>query len=113
MSDNVKPRYVIPGRRIGDSQIITEPSIDHLLNDALGVIATEITKFRTQVNKGRTLTLQEARVLQGYIKSLVELSKEKRDAFDNKDLANYSNEELASLIDKLVGTQNDKSKITG
>ena len=98
-----KPKYLLPEKRVSASQAVLEPSVQNLLNDALGVIATEITKFRYKVNKGNTLTLQEARVLQGYIKSLVDLSREKRDAFDNQDLANLDNEEIAALIQRLQG----------
>lgn len=107
MSDEVRRKYIASSQI---TSVITEPTPTHLLNDALGVIATEITKFKTKVNKGNTLTLPEARVLQGYIKALVELSKEKREAFDQKDLANYSDSELAEIIKKLIPVEIKEKK---
>jgi hypothetical protein len=101
MSEEAK--YSIPKKQVSD--LIAETSADFLINDALGIIATEITKFRGKVNRGLTLTLPEARILQGYIKSLIDLSKEKRDQISDIDISKLSNEEIAQLLSKLMSAK--------
>jgi hypothetical protein len=76
-----------------------------MLDDALSVVNSEIIRFKYKVqtnpteNKG--LTPNEARMLQGYIKSLVDLSKEARERADEMDLANMTDEELIDMVEIL------------
>lgn len=78
------------------------PSVDAMVADALQVIEMEITKFRTKVSSGRSLDSREAKTLQGYIRSLVELSKEDRERTRDVDLSKLTTEELLALLgDKL------------
>jgi hypothetical protein len=74
------------------------PSVDGMIADALQVIQLEITKFRTKVASGRSLDSRESRTLQGYIKSLVDLSKEDRERTKDEDLSKLSTEELLALL---------------
>lgn len=76
------------------------PSVDAMMADALQVIQLEITKFKTKVAQGRSLDSREAKTLQGYIKSLVDLSKEDRERLKEQDLSNLSTEELLALLGK-------------
>lgn len=106
MSEQDRRRIVVPKRE--PQAIVSQtntlvPDVGTLLQDALSVISTEILKFKFKTAKGESLGLSEARVLQGYIKSLVELSKEKRDMEERMDLANMTNEELLKLVQKLTG----------
>mgnify|MGYP007089350589 CR=1 FL=1 len=99
MSDNNK-KYIIP--KPVESKVSISTDAATALDDALGIIVTEIVKYRHKVNRGSSLNIQEARVLQGYIKSLVELSKESRERENNADLANLSDEELANLVTTML-----------
>jgi len=79
------------------SKISTIASTEGLISDAIIVIASEIGKFRTKTANGRSLDLAEARVLQGYIKSLIELSRENREREKDEDLSKLSTEQLLQL----------------
>ena len=78
------------------------PSVDSMMADALGVIQLEITKFKTKVAQGRSLDSREAKTLQGYIKSLVDLSREDRGRLKEQDLSELSTEELLALLGNKV-----------
>lgn len=78
--------------------LVTQPSVDSLINDALNVIQKEIAKFSYKVNKNESLNLSEARVFQGYIKSLAEMARESREAAKQDDLGNMSNEEIIRTL---------------
>lgn len=73
------------------------PNVHDLLNDALEIVQIEITKIRTKVRSGRGLDSRETKVLQGYIKSLVELSKEDRERMRDMDLSDFTDDELRAL----------------
>ena len=73
-----------------------------MVADALHVVQLEITKFKTKVSQGRSLDSREAKTLQGYIKSLVDLSKEDRERVKEQDLSALSTEELLALLGKQV-----------
>lgn len=73
------------------------PNVQDLLNDALEIVQMEITKIRTKVRRGQSLDSRETKMLQGYIKSLVELSKEDRERMRDLDLSDLSDEELLAL----------------
>lgn len=74
------------------------PDVDSLMADALHTVQLELIKFKTKVSSGRSLDSREAKTLQGYIKSLVELSKEDRDRNKDVDLGNLTTEELVALL---------------
>lgn len=73
------------------------PNVHDLLNDALEIVQIEIIKIRTKVRSGRSLDSRETKVLQGYIKSLVELSKEDRERMRDMDLSDFTDDELRAL----------------
>jgi hypothetical protein len=103
VSEENKRRIILPARaeRPKDISVVLEPVVPTLLQDALSVLASEIVRFKAKTNKGESLKVDEARVLQGYIRSLVELSKEQREREDTSDWANLSDAELLALVDQL------------
>jgi hypothetical protein len=96
------PRKLI----IKPSNVLVVPEANTLIADALRIIQNQLTQIAAQSNKaisqGKTLGLAEARVLQGYIKALVELSKEERERSKSDDLSKLSDEELAELVQVLL-----------
>ncbi len=104
MSEENKRRIIMPPRaaeRMKDVTVVLEPMVPTLLQDALSVLATEITRFKHKTSKNEPLNANEARVLQGYIRSLVELAKEQRERQDDMDLSNLTDQELLSMVDDL------------
>lgn len=78
------------------------PSVESMINDALNTIQTEILRYKTKVARGQALNPTEAKVMQGYIKALVDLSKEDRERAREADLSELSTEELLQLLQKDV-----------
>ena len=74
------------------------PSVDGMINDALETVQTEIARYKTKVHRGIPLNAMEAKIMQGYIKSLVELSKEDRERARDADLSELSTEELLQVL---------------
>lgn len=104
MSDiNNKPtkRYLTNPTVVPTTTSIIKPTVDNIIQDAVDIVTNEIMKMKVKSVQGGTLNINEARVLQGYIKSLVELSKEMRENRDSEDLANLSDAELLRLMEQL------------
>lgn len=111
MADETRPkRRIIENKspQVREVPVLAVPSVQSLLDDALGVVGSEIVrlKFKTMKAAGDKsappgLNATEARMLQGYIRSLVELSKEAREREDEMDLANMTDDELIELVDNL------------
>lgn len=74
------------------------PSVDAMIADALHTVQMEITKYKTKVAQGRSLDVREAKTLQGYIKSLVDLDRADRERTKDADLSQLTTEELLALI---------------
>jgi hypothetical protein len=79
-------------------EAILYASIDGMINDALDTIKDEIIKLRTKVKRGERLNPTEAKVLQGYVKCLVDLSKEDRERAKDADLSSMSTDELIAQL---------------
>ena len=107
MSRRIIPEKAPAVKRLDTGSVLLVPSVENLIADALSVIEVEIVRFRAKSKQGRALELKEARVLQGYIKSLVELSKEARERAKGEDLSNLSDEELVNLVQAII----DKKKV--
>ena len=106
MESKKKPEILMPEKRISRPNIVVSTGVEDLINDAISVIAIEISRYSGRVQKGITLTLAESRIVQGYIKALCELSKERREQESHQDLSNMNDEQLLSLVQKLL----DKKK---
>ena len=74
------------------------PSVDGMIADALDIVQLEISKYRTKVTQGRSLDPREVKALQGYIRCMVDLSKEDRERTKDDDLSKLSTEELLQLL---------------
>lgn len=103
MSEHHRPkRLVVSPQRSLDAAIVVDRvhTVDNMLNRALGIIDEQLTKLGL-MSRSAIFDDKEARVLQGYVKSLVELSKEEREREkSNKDaeaLQNMSDAELLEL----------------
>lgn len=103
--ENSKRRILMPPRhevnRPRSVEVVLEPLVPTLLQDALSILSSEITRLKVKTAKNEPLKHEEAKVLQGYIRSLVELAKEQRERDDSSDLANLSDSELLTLVDQL------------
>lgn len=78
------------------------PPLDGLLNDSLVIIGNELARYRSKTAAGKSLELKEARAVQGYMETLVKLSREAREQARHEDLSNLSDEELLSLASKYL-----------
>lgn len=98
---------------IKPNNVLVVPEAETLIGDALRIIQNQLTQIAAKSNKaiaaGNTLGLAEARVLQGYIKALVELSKESRERSKADDFSNLSDEELAQLAQTLLQKKSEKT----
>ena len=100
-----RPKRIIPMGKSPihrvEANIILAPDVNTLLGDALSVIASEILRFKHKSDQNKALDLAESRVLQGYIKSLTDLSRESRERENDMDLANASDEELLKTVEQI------------
>lgn len=78
------------------------PTADSLMNDALSIIGSELSKYKSKSVRGVHLDPKEARIVQGYIDALAKLKKEEREAARQHDLSNLSDEELLQLATSLA-----------
>lgn len=97
-----KPRFAVKRPDTYASATTVIPNIDTLMNDALSIIASELHKYRHKTSGTSVLDLKEARALQGYMETLVKLSKENREQARADDLANLTDEELAQLASQVL-----------
>ena len=113
LSEGRKPRRTIVPPKPNPAHISSEamiiPHLDSLLNDSLVIIGTELSRYRAKTARGASLELKEARALQGYMDTLVKLSKESREQAKYEDFANMSDEELLALAAKQLNGIEDKS----
>lgn len=98
----------LPHPQFNSDNIVALPSVERLISDALSVISSDIVRFKKKVSADRSLELGEARVLQGHIRALVELSREAREREKTKDLSNMSDEELLEAI-KIITANKEKN----
>jgi hypothetical protein len=111
MSDDRVPKRIIPAQKpaLNRANISNLASVDHMLDDALGILETELIGLKVKQREGHKLKLAESRVLVGYIKSLVELSKEQRERDSQKNFGDMSDEELLEHFKQRV----DAKKLAG
>jgi hypothetical protein len=109
-------RIIVPEKveKVQPSSISIIPDAPTLIQDALSVIATEIVKYKAKVSGGKSLDLNEGRLLNNYIKSLCELSRESREREADMDWASMSDTDILALVEKLRnrGSQNNSNKNT-
>jgi hypothetical protein len=93
-------------------EISTVSKTSRILEDALTIISEQISTFKAISGRNNMLDEKQAKLLEGYIKSLVILSKEEREREKSeKDLeaiANMSNEQLIEYLEKAKGGEVEK-----
>lgn len=97
MSDESRvPKRIIPAQkpRLTTANVTSLASVDAMLDDALGILEAELIGLKVKQRDGIKLKLAESRILVGYIKSLVELSKEQRERDSQKNFGDMSDEQL-------------------
>lgn len=106
MEDNNKPkrRLILPEKRTQALLKINpmDISVDTVLSDAMNCIAIEVATFRVKVGNGKGLEPKEARMLTGYVESLIKLKRELRETERESDINKLSNEELVLLARKVL-----------
>ncbi len=118
MAGNYEPkRRIAPMQQTtgGIVKIDRVHSVTGMLDRALNIIDEQLTKISLKSRAaGPTLEEKDAKILQGYVRSLVELSKEEREREkSNKEiegLENLTTEELLELgKETLLGVKPDKT----
>lgn len=116
MADERKPwKVIVPLQKSGDGVVRVDrvKTTAGMLDRALGIIDDQLIKIGLKAHAA-ILDEKEARVLQGYVKSLVELSKEEREREKNDNTADelkkLSDAELLELAQQNLNTLKDIEK---
>lgn len=112
MSEKRKPKKIIPSKAptvtAKPGAVVTIPDSESILAEALQVVAHEVTMYRARTTRGGALDPKSARILQGYVKCLVDVSKEMREMNKEMNYDELSDEELAKLVKKLTKGSDDE-----
>ena len=110
--DKPEPRRIIlPSKKkkvtLETSSII--PATELLLHDAKAIIGAELAHYRSKAVRGVTLDPKEARIVQGYLESLVKIQREEREISEAQDLSALSDSELMHLAKRVLSNNNNKT----
>ena len=110
--DKTEPRRIIlPSKKkkvtLETSSII--PATELLLHDAKAIIGAELAHYRSKAVRGVTLDPKEARIVQGYLESLVKIQREEREIAEAQDLSALSDSELMHLAKRVLSNNNNKT----
>jgi hypothetical protein len=110
--DKTEPRRIIlPSKKkkvtLETSSII--PATELLLHDAKAIIGAELAHYRSKAVRGVTLDPKEARIVQGYLESLVKIQREEREISEAQDLSALSDSELMRLAKRVLNNNNNKT----
>jgi hypothetical protein len=113
--DGRKPQRIIPGKFANHVKTRIEPSLmentpENILASAMSIVAMEIVKLQ-QKSSRTSLDQKDARILQGYIKSMVELSREQRERDRSDDLSKLSTDELAKIAAGMLKKEVDTIEV--
>ena len=111
--DKTEPRRIIlpPKKRkvsLETSSII--PATELLLHDAKAIIGAELAHYRSTAVRGVTLDPKEARIVQGYLESLVKIQREEREIAETQYLSTLSDTELLHLAKRVLENNNKQTK---
>jgi hypothetical protein len=111
--DKTEPKRIIlpPKKRkvsLETSSII--PATELLLHDAKAIIGAELAHYRSKAVRGVTLDPKEARIVQGYLESLVKIQREEREVAETQDLSALSDSELMHLAKRVLENNNKQTK---
>ena len=111
MSKEKPKRILLPPKKrsveLTHSTIV--PATELLLHDAKAIIGAELAHYRSKAVRGVTLDPKEARIVQGYLESLVKIQREEREIADTQDLSTLSDVELLHLAKRVLETNNRKT----
>jgi hypothetical protein len=110
--DKTEPRKILlpPKKKkvtLETSSII--PATELLLHDAKAIIGAELAHYRSKAVRGVTLDPKEARIVQGYLESLVKIQREEREISEAQDLSALSDSELMRLAKRVLDNNNNKT----
>jgi len=101
----IKKRTIVkPDRKeiqVSEVEILGNVSVDfeNIRDLGINVIKRELEKYNGKIAKGGFLSPQEARVVQGHVKSLTDLMKENREVEKHdKNMGDMSYEEIFEII---------------
>ena len=104
-----KKKIQMPQKRaqVTPNNVVLVPSIENLLSDAKSIIGNELARLQYKSSRSTTpLEAQDAYILQGYIKSLVSLSKEAREREAGEDPSDLTDREIMEHL--LVEMETDE-----
>ena len=112
MSDEKPKRIILPPKKrsvtLESSSII--PATELLLHDAKAIIGAELANYRSKAVRGVPLAPKEARIVQGYLESLVKIQREEREIAETQDLSALSDVELMRLAKRVLENNNKQTK---
>ena len=112
MTENKPKRIILPPKKktvtLETSSII--PATELLLHDAKAIIGAELAHYRSKAVRGVTLDPKEARIVQGYLESLVKIQREEREIAETQDLSALSDVELMHLAKRVLENNNKQTK---
>ena len=112
MTEQKPKRIILPPKKkqvtLETSSII--PATELLLHDAKAIIGAELAHYRSKAVRGVTLDPKEARIVQGYLESLVKIQREEREIAETQDLSALSDVELMRLAKRVLENNNKQTK---
>jgi len=112
MTEDKPKRIILPPKKktvtLETSSII--PATELLLHDAKAIIGAELAHYRSKAVRGVTLDPKEARIVQGYLESLVKIQREEREIAGTQDLSALSDTELMHLAKRVLENNNKQTK---
>ena len=112
MTEQKPKRIILPPKKksvtLESSSII--PATELLLHDAKAIIGAELAHYRSKAVRGVTLDPKEARIVQGYLESLVKIQREEREIAGTQDLSALSDVELMHLAKRVLENNNKQTK---
>ena len=111
MTEDKPKRILLPPKKrtvtLDNSPII--PATELLLHDAKAIIGAELAHYRSKAVRGVTLDPKEARIVQGYLESLVKIQREEREIAGTQDLSTLSDVELLHLAKRVLEVNNKET----
>ena len=101
MSKAKGKKLIIPNVRRGSidgSNLVLVPTTEMLLDETLSIIGVEIAGLKSRQSRGAGLTDEDAKNLQDYVKSIINISKENRELAKLDDYDDLSDQELIKMI---------------
>lgn len=79
-----------------------EISLEAAMADAIHIASKELHRYKLKVDMDQSLDLKQARIVQGWMKTLTEINKENRETERAANFEKFSDEELALLAKKVL-----------